>query len=191
MIKEKLAKIMFCFTLVLTVFVSGCGQIEKSNTETESKQVEDSKKDIMIADIEKSFIKKMVKVTTEEAKNKIGDNYISPKYIPERFKNYGIYMDSEYGEPIVRQIWYDPDKLEMITVIQIKQPTPQPDREDPEILFTDVAEDGKKMSNYFPWAKYRTQWEFTKKGVSVQGYMLVNDESNRNEYDKILKSLKQ
>lgn len=194
MIKGSLSKIMFCFTLVLTIFIGGCGQISKSTNKTESKQVEenkkDSNKDIMLADIKKSFTTGMVKATAEEAKSKIGDNYIIPKYIPERFKSYGIYMSQE--DPIVKQIWYDSDKLEMIVVTQIKHNNnlSEPDYESPEILFADIAEDGKKMSDYYSWAKYRTQWEFTRKGISVQAYMLVNEESNRNEYDKILKSLK-
>ncbi|KZL88894.1 hypothetical protein [Clostridium magnum] len=194
MTKGNLSKIILCFTLVLAIF-SGCGQATKPTNKAENKQVEESGKDtkgkdIMLADIEKIFTKGMVKATEEEAKSKIGDNYITPKYIPERFKNYGTYISKE--DPMVRQIWYDSNKLEMIVVTQIKhQSSSEPDREEPQILFADIAEDGKKMTEYHSWAKYRTQWEFTKKGISVQGYMLVNDENNRNEYDKILKSLKQ
>lgn len=75
MIKEKLAKILFCFTLILTVFVSGCGQIKKSNTEIKSKQVAkqvgDSKKYAMIADIQKSFIRNMVKVLPKKPKTRL------------------------------------------------------------------------------------------------------------------------
>lgn len=69
---------------------------------------------------------------------------------------------------IVTQIWYDSDKLEMLSIIQTKQQHPQPDNEQPEIIFTDVAEDGKKMSEHHPWAKYRTQWEFTKKDLQFK-----------------------
>jgi hypothetical protein len=49
----------------------------------------------------------------------------------------------------------------------------------------------EKISDIYAWAKHIYSYEFTKNGIHVQGYMLVNDEGNRDEYEKILKSLKE
>lgn len=89
-------------------------------------------------------------------------------------------------EKMVKQLWYDPGKFEVLMVTQIKDPSP--DREE-QIIFTDSLEAPGKISDIFPWAKYRCQYAFTKNGIHVQGYMLVNDEGNRDEYERILKSL--
>lgn len=54
-----------------------------------------------------------------------------------------------------------------------------------------VLEGPGKISDSFRWAKYRCQYAFIKNGIHVDGYMLVDDESNRDEYQKILKSLRE
>lgn len=205
--EKKLVAIMFCFTLVIAMGISGCSNSKEPDWEAingekadikieyekdEIPKVEVNKKDSMIANIENDFVRGMPKVTAEEAKKIIGGKYITPKYIPEGFKLYGIYAKAEekYQGPTAIQIWYDPDKLEVISVVQIKETNPQPDTRNDEILFSGMTEDGKSISDYYPWATYRTQMQFTKKGMYVQGYILLNDDKNRNEYNKILNSLK-
>ncbi|WP_131820685.1 hypothetical protein [Desulfoscipio geothermicus] len=60
-----------------------------------------------------------------------------------------------------------------------------------QIIFTDELEAPGKISDIYAWAKYICSYEFTKNGIHSQGYMLVNDEGNRDEYERILKSLKE
>lgn len=208
--KKKLVAIMFCFTLILAMGMSGCSNSEEPDWEAinkenadikieyekdETPKVEVNKKDSMIANMENDFVRGMPKVTAEEAKKIIGDKYITPKYIPERFKLYGIYArgksEEKYQDTTATQIWYDPDKLDLISVTQIKYTYPQPDTKNDEITSTGMTEDGKSINDYYPWATYRTQLQFTKKGLLTQGYILFNDDKNRDEYNKILNSLRE
>ncbi|MBC7075584.1 MAG: hypothetical protein H5T98_05860 [Syntrophomonadaceae bacterium] len=148
-------------------------------------------KEIMMEDIKSKLLEGYVQVTAEEVKNQSGYDLVTPEYLPERFQHYGIFMRDNPGIPtekMVKQLWYDPEKFEVLMVTQMKDPSP--DREE-RILFSDGLETPGKISDIFPWAKYRCQYEFTKNGIHVQGYMLVNDESNRGEYERILKSLRQ
>lgn len=191
MIKKKLIMITCCLVLGVNM-ISGCSNTESQNQNKEVEQVQTNKKDEMVADIEEDITSHdMVKVTSEEAQNKIGANYINFKNIPEGFKEYGIYMNSKSTEPTIEHVWYNPDKLELLTVTQVKQSTPQKDNEENEMIFTDTAEDGKPISDYYSWAKNKCSWGFTKNDVYVYGFMLVNDSNNEEEYKKILTSLKQ
>jgi len=146
-------------------------------------------KEIMMEDIKSKLLEGYVQVTAEEFKKLSGYDLVTPKYLPERFQHYGIFMRDNPGIPtekMVKQLWYDPEKFEVLLVTQMKNPSP--DREE-RIIFTDGLEAPGKISDIFPWAKYRCQYEFSKNGIHVQGYMLVNDEGNRDEYERILKSL--
>jgi len=182
MIKSKLIKTLVFLTIGLFVFVI-CWTLgllisteEKPTAETKAEQVNDSKKDIIMADIEQHVEEiNMVKATAEEAKEKLGKELLIPKYLPERFVSYGIYMNQDY----VKQIWYDANKLEILYVSQAKSSAK--DRES-EIIFTDIMPNGH-------WSKYRTFYEFVQNGIYAQGFMFVQ-EDNRTEYEKILKSLK-
>lgn len=148
-------------------------------------------KEIMMEDIKGKLLEGYVQVTAEESKKLSGYNLITPKYLPERFQHYGIFMRDNPGIPtekMVKQLWYDPEKFEVLLVTQMKDSSP--DREE-RIIFSDGLEAPGKISDIFPWAKYRCQYAFTKNGIHVQGYMLVNDEGNRDEYEKILKSLRE
>jgi hypothetical protein len=58
-----------------------------------------------------------------------------------------------------------------------------------EIKFTDGLESSGKISDNFTWAKYACSYSITKNNMAIDGYMLMNGESKRDEYEKILKSL--
>jgi len=179
--------------LVIISFV-GCGEVE-----TREKVLPDGNKvtvgsagnvkEIMMEDIESKLLDGYVQVTAEEVKNQSGYDLVTPKYLPERFQHYGIFIRDNPGIPtqkMVKQLWYDLEKSEVLLVTQSKISAPD---QEGQINFTDGLEVPGKISNIYPWAKYRCQYEFTKNGIHVQGYMLVNDESNRDEYERILKSL--
>ncbi len=204
MIKGKLSRIIFCLTLGLFIFVTSCSAIEKPKVETkdeqddynkkdivtadrsttkkpisgtEDKRVDDSNKDIIMAEIKQHTEESsIVKATAEDAQKMLGYALLIPKYLPERFISYGVYMNEE----IVKQIWADTEKLEILYVTQTKSSGKDLEK---EIIFTDIMPEGH-------WSKYRTFYEYTKNGRYVQGFMFVQ-EDNRTEYDKILKSLKQ
>lgn len=148
-------------------------------------------KEIMMEDIESKLLEGYKQVTADEAERQLGSALMTPKYLPERFQHYGIFMRDVPGIPtekMIKQVWYDPKSFELLLVTQSKISAPD---QEGQIIFTDGLETPGKISDIFPWAKYRCQYEFTKNGISVQGYMLVNDEGKRDEYEKILKSLKE
>lgn len=181
MIKGHLPKIIVCLALCLFIFVicllaGFISATEKPAVETKAEQVEDSKKDIIMAEIKQHIAEcYIVETTAEEAQEMLGYELLIPEYLPEWFVSYGIYMNEE----IVKQIWADPDKLEILYVTQMKSDGKDMEK---EIIFTDIMPDGH-------WSKYRTFYEYTQNGRYVQGFMFVQ-EDNRTEYDKILKSLK-
>jgi hypothetical protein len=148
-------------------------------------------KEIMMEDIESKLLEGYKQVTADEAERQLGSALMTPKYLPERFQHYGIFMRDVPGIPtekMIKQVWYDPKSFELLLVTQSKISAPD---QEGQIIFTDGLETPGKISDIFPWAKYRCQYEFTKSGISVQGYMLVNEERNRDEYERILKSLKE
>jgi hypothetical protein len=180
MIKSKLIKTLVFLTIGLFVLCWTLGLListtEKPTAETKAEQVNDSKKDIIMADIRQNVEEaNMAKATAEDAQEKLGHELLIPKYLPKQFINYGIYMNQD----CVKQIWYDQNKLEILYVSQAKSSTK--DRES-EIIFTDIMPNGH-------WSKYRTFYEFVQNGMYAQGFMFVQ-EDNRTEYEKILKSLK-
>ena len=146
-------------------------------------------KEIMMEDIKSKLLEGYVQVTAEEVKNQSGYDLIILKYLPERFQHYGIFMRDNPGIPtekMVKQLWYDPEKFEVLMVTEMKGNSTSLEG---RIIFTEDLEGPGKINDIYAWAKYICSYEFTKNGISVQGYMLVNDESNRNEYERILKSL--
>jgi len=146
-------------------------------------------KELMMEDIKSKLLEGYEQVTVEKVKNQSGYDLVTPKYLPERFQQYGIFMRDNPGIPtekMVKQLWYDPEKFEVLMVTQSKISAPD---QEGRIIFTGGLEVPGKVSDIYPWAKYRCQYEFTKNDISVQGYMLVNDESNKGEYERILKSL--
>lgn len=181
----------------LSLFLFGCSQVLSNNEkekilavgEDMSPADEPLKNGSIMNEIHGKLLEGYEQVDFEDVNNRVSYNLIIPEYLPERFEYYGIYMRENPGIPtnqMVKQLWYDPEESEILMVTQSK--TSAPDQEG-YILFTDGLEVPGKISDIFPWAKYRCQYEFTKNGISVQGYMLVNDESSRNEYERILKSL--
>ncbi|MEW6173727.1 MAG: hypothetical protein AB1510_11810 [Bacillota bacterium] len=172
---------------------------ESFNRESEKKEAEarptskdgSQNKEAMMRDIQSKLLEGYKQVTIEEAKKQLGFALMTPKYLPERFQHYGIFIRDNPGIPtekMVKQLWVDSKSFELLLVTQSK--LSDKDQEG-QIIFTDGLETPGKISDVFPWAKYRCQYEFTKNGNSAQGYMLVNDEGKRDEYEKILKSLKE
>jgi hypothetical protein len=148
-------------------------------------------KEIMIEDIKGNLLEGYVQVTAEEAKKLSGYDRITPKYLPERFQHYGVFIQDNPGIPtekMVKQLWYDPEKFEVLMVTEMKGDSTSLEG---RIIFTEDLEGPGKISDIYAWAKHICSYEFTKNGIHVQGYMLVNDEGNRDEYEKILKSLKE
>jgi len=97
-------------------------------------------KEIMMEDIKSKLLEGYTQVTAEEVKNQSDYDLIIPKYLPERFQHYGIFMRDNPGIPtekMVRQLWYDPEKFEVLMVTQMKDPSP--DREE-RIIFSDGLE---------------------------------------------------
>lgn len=184
--KSALRIVSYLLLFVLISVVGGCSL--KENT-TKAVVNEIKKSDIMLKDISedlKSY--QYYKAEEKDITDKYGETLLTPKYLPERFKSYGIYINDSVKEyPMLKQIWYDSEKFEVLTVTQTKDST-YPDKND-EIYFTDMREDGKKISDECTWANYVTTYGFIKGGINGQGHMYVNDENNRAEYDKILKSL--
>lgn len=145
------------------------------------------KKDYMMSDIQTKLLGNYNETSVNEI-NKLGYKLVAPVYLPERFINYGIYMqDNMPNQKIIRQVWYDPIKLEVLQVSQIN--TSNPDKED-GMIFTASTEDSGKISDSFSWARYRCQNQYVRNGIFFQGYMLVNNESNKYEYEQIIGSLK-
>ena len=141
--------------------------------------------------LKSQFVENGQQISADELKNQYNLNPVLPKFIPNRFKYYGAFIESNLGIPtekIIRQIWYDPVKYEMLLISEMKVSNQD---HDGIIIFTDKLEaPDKNIKDLYPWAKYRCQYEFTQNGVNIQGYMLVNDENSRDEYESILKSLK-
>lgn len=168
------------------------GESEKKEAEARPTSKDGSQnKEAMVRDIQSKLLEGYKQVTIEEAKKQLGSTLITPKYLPERFQHYGIFIQDNPGIPtekMVKQLWVDSKSLELLLVTQSK--LSDKDQEG-QIIFTDGLEVPGKISDIFPWAKYRCQYEFTKNGISAQGYMLVNDEGNRDEYERILKSLRE
>ncbi len=141
-------------------------------------------------DIRSELLEGYEQVAVEEVNNQVGYSLVIPQYLPERFEHHGIFIKDNPGIPtekMVRQLWYDPEKNEVLTVTLMKGDATS--SSEGKIIFTDKLEAPGKVSDVYPWAKYRCQYEFSKNGIYIQGYMLVNDENNKNEYEKILKSL--
>ncbi len=186
--KSALRIVSYLLLFALISVLGGCSL--KENT-TKAVVNEIKKSDIMLKDISEDLESfQYYKAEEKDITDKYGEKLLTPKYLPERFKSYGVYLSDSVKElPVVKQIWYDPDKLEVFTVTQSKKNS-DPDRED-EIHFTDMREDGKKISDECTWAKYVTTYGFTRGGTFGYGHMFVNDENNRDEYNKILKSLTQ
>jgi hypothetical protein len=192
----KLRRISFFLVLGLVIIsLVGCGEME-----TREKTLSDGSKvtvdatgkirEVMMEDIGSKLLEGYEQVAAEEVKNQSGYELVTPKYLPERFQYHGIFMRDNPGIPtekMVKQLWYDPEKFEVLMVTQMRSDATSSLEE--QIIFTDELEAPGKISDIYPWTKYRCQYEFTKNGIHVQGYMLVNDESNRDEYEKILKSL--
>jgi hypothetical protein len=56
-------------------------------------------------------------------------------------------------------------------------------------VFTDSLEEEGKICDVFPWAKYRSQYCFNQNGISISVYMLVNDETRKDECERIFKTI--
>lgn len=140
-------------------------------------------KDIMLEDIKMDLLYSYHEATADEVRNITGSNLITPKYLPEGFHYYGVYMCNS----TVKQIWYDPQTLEVLLVTQYTDHAPD---QDGQIIITDNMESSGIISDMYTWAKYYCSYDFKQNGVSVEGYMLLNNEANQDEYNKILRSLK-
>jgi len=80
-------------------------------------------KEIMMEDIKSKLLEGYVPVTAKEVKNQSGYDLVIPKYLPERFQHYGIFMRDNPGIPtekMVKQLWYDPEKFEVLMVTEMK-----------------------------------------------------------------------
>lgn len=189
-------RISLLFVIGLIVFtLVGCGEVE-----TREKTLPDGSKasvtatgeinDVLIEDIENKLLDGYEQIAVEEVDKLAGYNLITPEYLPERFEHYGIFIRDNPGIPtekMVRQLWYVADKNEVLMVTLMKSETTS--SSEGKFIFTEKLEASGKVSDVYPWAKYRCQYEFSKNGIYVQGYMLVNDENNKNEYERILKSV--
>jgi hypothetical protein len=186
---------LFLVLGLVVVCLVGC-----NGAETQEKRLPDGStaiidetgkiKEIMMEDIRSELLEGYEQVTVEEVNNQVGYSLVIPQYLPERFEHHGIFIKDNPGiltEKMVRQLWYDPEKNEVLTVTLMKGDATS--SSEGKIIFTNKLEAPGKVSDVYPWAKYRCQYEFSKNGIYIQGYMLVNDENNKNEYEKILKSL--
>ena len=57
-----------------------------------------------------------------------------------------------------------------------------------KFVFSNKFEDGGTVQSVFPWAPYVAIYPIDKNGISIHGYMLVSDENQRAECEKILAS---
>lgn len=187
-------RISLLFVLGLIVFtLVGCGEVEmreKTLPDGSNASVTATGEinDVFVGDIENKLLDGYKQIAVEEVDKLAGYNIITPEYLPERFEHYGIFIRDNPGIPtekMVRQLWYATDKNEVLMVTLMKSEATSEGR----FIFTEKLEASGKISDVYPWAKYRCQYEFSKNGIYVQGYMFVNDENNKNEYEKILKSL--
>lgn len=196
--RVKWSILLFLTAATLSLILFGCSQ-EPFNSSAEKKKAEErptstdgfKNKEAMMRDIQSKLLDGYKQVTAGDAERQLGSTLITPKYLPERFQHYGIFIRDNPGIPtekMVKQLWVDSKSFELLLVTQSK--LSDKDQEG-QIIFTDGLEVPGKISDVFPWAKYRCQYEFTKNGISVQGYMLVNEERKRDEYERILKSLKE
>ncbi|KKM09713.1 hypothetical protein SY88_17385 [Clostridiales bacterium PH28_bin88] len=74
-------------------------------------------------------------VNVEETEKLFGYALITPKYLPERFRDYGVFIKDNPGIPtekMTKQLWYDPAKFEVLLVTQSK--IAAPDQEE-QIIF--------------------------------------------------------
>lgn len=190
--------LLFLTTTTLSLTLFGCSQ-EPFNSNAEKKKAEErpttadvfKNKEATMRDIQNKLLEGYKQVTAGDAERQLGSTLITPKYLPERFQHYGIFIRDNPGIPtekMVKQLWVDLKSFELLLVTQSKLSDKD---QQGQIIFADGLEVPGKISDIFPWAKYRCQYEFTKDGISAQGYMLVNDEGNRDECEKILKSLKE
>lgn len=186
----KIKHIIFCALLGIAILITGCNSVDKSNEETESK-IENSAKEVMIKDIEKELEDSIYrKATDEEAKNIFGGDLFYPQYLPDGFSKHGVFLSDNIKElPMVKIVWFDYEKKEMLMITMGKADATEPNKEE-EIVFTDKLEIPGKISDMYSWAEFCTYYKFVQNGVNAQSYMLVNDENNRDEYNKILKSFK-
>ena len=192
----QLRRISFLFILGLTIIsLAGCGEVEirekiSPDGSKVSVRATGEIKEVLAEDVESKLLEGYEPIAVEDVNNQVGYNLITPGYLPERFEHYGIYMRENPGIPtekMLRQLWYDPEKNEVLMVTLMK--SDETSSSEGIITFTDKLETSGNVSNVYPWAKYICHYEFSNDGIFVQGYMLVNDGSNRNEYEGILKSL--
>lgn len=105
--------------------------------------------EIMFGDIDNKSIMNSKVITKEEVKNIAGFDIIVPKYLPARFNYYGTFIQNNPGIPseqIVRQVWYDTEKLEVLLVTQSKFNSRNYES---EIVFTDKCEDSVTIKDIY------------------------------------------
>jgi len=90
------------------------------------------------------------------------------------------------GNRMLLQLWYNPQTFELLTVTQNSIDGPDSNG---MFVFTDKTLDGKPVSSLFPWVSYMAMYPIDKNGLSVYGYMLVNDGEQKDECERILTSL--
>ena len=119
-----------------------------------------------------------------------GKAMAKPNYLPERFKYYdGLFIKDNPGIPgntMTAQLWYDPQTFEILTVTQSEI-----DGQDSAgiFVFSDKLLDGGTVQSVFPWASYVASFPVDRSGMSIYGYMLVSDENQKDECEKLLTSL--
>lgn len=113
----------------------------------------------------------------------------APGYIPENFKPYeSIFIKPDLGIPtqiMIGQLWYDPLDFEILTITQ--EETDSPDSNGGIAI---EPASWNEAGDTCPWARYCGTYPQVTNGVSIYGFMLVNDETDQDACKKILESIK-
>ena len=112
------------------------------------------------------------------------------EYLPDGFINAGIYTKANPvipTETMVTQLWYDPERLELVMITQSNwDPSVY---QDSGISYSRIFDSGENVNDVYPWAEYYYTREVISDGVSVYLYMLVNTNTDKADCNRILNSL--
>jgi hypothetical protein len=127
-------------------------------------------------------------ITVDEWLVNYGDVLAAPGYIPARFRHYeGVFVKPDPGIPtqtMTMQLWYDPQNYELLTITQEETDSP-----DSAGWISTEPLSWNETSDLYPWAKYCSTCPQVKNGVSLYGYLLVNDITSQAECEKIFESI--
>ncbi len=144
-----------------------------------------------IREVKKDLLDGYREISVPDWKSNYEEVLVLPDYLPERFKYYdGVFIKEDPGIPtqiMTEQLWYDPLTFEFLKVTQEKSDSTG---ESTGLLgFIDKYAENDTITYPCHWTRYLSTYPIESNGMRVYGYMCVNSEDSKSEYEKILMSL--